>query len=578
MTFKDIGIGTELLQGIKELGFDRPTPIQEAVIPALLEKRNDVIGLAQTGTGKTAAFGLPILQEIDKDYRKTQAVILAPTRELCIQITKDIQAYARYLKGLNIVPVYGGADIVKQMKDLRKGAHIVVATPGRLNDIINRRRRMDVSDVGVLVLDEADEMLTMGFKEELDAIFDQMPPTKTTLLFSATMTNDLRRISKNYMHKPIEISVGQQNMGADHVSHICYQVHEKNRYAALKRIVDNNPNIYGIIFCRTREETKQVAQKLMHDGYNADALHGDLSQAQREHVMEKFRIRNLNLLTATDVAARGIDVKDLTHIINYNLPDEPILYIHRSGRTGRAGQTGIAIAITNLREKRKIAIIEKMLKKKFEIKPVPTGRQICENQLLNIVERLENTDIDHAEIDSYLPLVYDKLESLSREELIKHFVGFEFNHFLKYYKNLEDLTKPLSSKKLLKSNAGQTRRNDRQATPNDRQTKQNDRQPKRNDRQPRQRQRRETMNPIAENGFTRFFINLGERESISPPELIGLVVRSTRNRSVNVGKIAIMRKFSFFEVDEQYTQTVLAGFSDMTFKRRKIVVEISQAN
>ncbi|MBN2010813.1 DEAD/DEAH box helicase [candidate division KSB1 bacterium] len=546
-TFEELGIHPKLVKAINELGFEQPMPIQEQVIPTVLESERDIIGLAQTGTGKTAAFGLPLIQHIDLEFKSIQAIILSPTRELCLQITNDLTNYAKYIKGIKICPVYGGADIVKQMKELQRGVHIVVATPGRMNDLLNKRNKMDVSDVRIVVLDEADEMLSMGFKDDLDAILAQTSSFKTTLLFSATMPKEVRQISKNYMHDPVEISVGERNTGADNVRHICYRVQEKNRYLALKRVVDFFPNIYGIIFCRTREETKQVAKKLMQDGYNADALHGDLSQAQREAVMHKFRIKNITLLTATDVAARGLDVKDLTHIINYNLPDEAVVYIHRSGRTGRAGQKGVSIAITNMREKHKIEQIECLQKKKFKLKSVPTGREICEKQLLDIVDRLQQIEVNDADIESYLPAVHQKLASLSREELIKHFVAMEFNQFLNYYKDADELIAP--------------EENDRSRS---------------GKKSKRERPNYDQYIPVAENGFTRFYINLGERDKITPPEMIGLIVRATRQRGIDVGKIDILRKFSFFEVDEHYTEAVLNGFRNMTHNKHNVVVEISQ--
>ena len=558
-TFKEIGIESELVEGIVELGFENPMPIQEKVIPVLLKEKTDIIALAQTGTGKTAAFGLPLIQLTNQEYKKTQALILSPTRELCLQITNDLKNYAKHIRGLNVVAVYGGADIDQQVRALSKGAHIIVATPGRMDDLLNRRKKIDISAIETVVLDEADEMLTMGFKDELDAILEQTPETKNTLLFSATMPSEVKRITKNYMVDPLEISVGERNIGAEHVDHICYQVHEKNRYLALKRIVDYFPNIYGIIFCRTREETKQVAKELMHDGYNADALHGDLSQAQRESVMQKFRIKNLHLLTATDVAARGLDVKDLTHIINYNLPDEALTYIHRSGRTGRAGHKGVSIIISNLREKFKISKIERLLRKKFDIQPVPTGRAICEKQLINIVDRLEKIEVDHDEIDSFLPVVYKKLESLDREDVIKHFVALEFNHFINYYKSANDLQTPTNRDqdklKRLRKNGKSNNRSDKRST---------------NHKGGRSRR------TMVEEGFTRFYINLGEKDNIKPPDLIGLVNRSTRDRNVNVGKIDILRKFSFFEVDELYKDVVLNGFKNITFNKRDVLVETTK--
>jgi ATP-dependent RNA helicase DeaD len=558
-TFEEIGIDSKLIDSIIELGFKDPMPIQEQVIPILLKEKKDIIALAQTGTGKTAAFGLPLIQLINLEHKKTQALILSPTRELCLQITNDLKNYAKHIKGLNVVAVYGGADMNKQIRSLSKGAHIIVATPGRMDDLLNRRKKIDISAIETVVLDEADEMLTMGFKDELDAILKQTPDTKNTLLFSATMPPEIKRITKNYMTDPLEISVGQRNVGAEHVDHICYQVHEKNRYLALKRIVDYFPNIYGIVFCRTREETKRIAKKLMQDGYNADALHGDLSQAQRESVMQKFRFKNLHLLTATDVAARGLDVKDLTHIINYNLPDEALIYIHRSGRTGRAGHKGVSIIISNLREKFKISQIERLLKKKFDFQPVPTGRAICEKQVLKIVDRLEKIEVDHDEIDRFLPAVYEKLESLNREELIKHFVALEFNHFLNYYKSADDLLAPTKSDE---DRPKRSRRNEKSSN--------------RSEDRSKNRNGGHSRRTSVEEGFTRFYINLGEKDKMKPLDIIGLVNRSTRGQNVNIGKIDILRKFSFFEVDESCTNDVLNGFKNITVNNTDVVVEITK--
>ncbi|MCU0645370.1 MAG: DEAD/DEAH box helicase, partial [bacterium] len=545
-SFEEMGIRPELLRGIRELGFENPMPIQKKVIPVLLNDKKDIIGFAQTGTGKTAAFGLPLIQLTNLKNNKTQVLILSPTRELCLQIANDLKNYARYVDDLNIVTVYGGADVARQLKALKKGAHIIVATPGRMHDLLNRRKKIDISEIQTVVLDEADEMLSMGFKEELDAILEQTPASKTTLLFSATMPREIQELSKNYQDDPLEISVGQRNAGADLVDHFCYSVHEKNRYLALKRIVDFNPNIYGIIFCRTREETKDVAEQLIQDGYNADALHGDLSQAQRESGMHKFRTRNLRLLTATDVAARGLDVKDITHIINYNLPDESISYIHRSGRTGRAGQKGISIAITNLKEHHKIAQIEKLLKKKFELQPVPSGKMICEKRLLSIVEKLEKTEVDDKEIDPFLPAVYEKLAGLDREDLIKHFIALEFNQFLDYYKAADELSVPVEKENV--------------------RTKKSSKRDKTSKRR---------FQPIAEQGFTRFYINLGRSDQLTPPVLLGLVNKSTRQRNIDVGKINIQNKFSFFEVDEYYSHSVLSGFLNLHFNKKKVVVELA---
>ncbi|MFZ5518975.1 MAG: DEAD/DEAH box helicase [Candidatus Zhuqueibacterota bacterium] len=551
-SFKKLGLTKNLIKGIKELGFEDPMPIQAEVIPTLLTQQRDLIGLAQTGTGKTAAFGLPILQTINPEIKKTQAVILAPTRELSLQITSDLKEYAKYLDEINIVTVYGGADMERQIRALKKGAHIIVATPGRMNDLLNRQKQIDLSEVRTVVLDEADEMLSMGFKEELDAIFEQMPETKITLFFSATMPDEVSRLSKKYLRQPLEISAGRTNTGADNVEHLCYSVHEKNRYLALKRIVDFNPDIYGIIFCRTREETRQVAEKLIQDGYNVDVLHGDLSQAQREAVMHKFRNKNLHLLTATDVAARGIDVKDLTHIINYNLPDEIISYIHRSGRTGRAGSTGISVALVNLKEKHKIKQIETRLKKKFTHLDVPGGKEICEKQLLHLVDRLQKNELDSREIEDFLPAVYEKLAGLDKQELIKQFVSLEFNRYLNYYRDAKDLAAPTESEDS-KIKSGKKKSVARSGKTNNRH-----------------------QQSFAEEGFTRFFINLGFKDSLTPPDLIGLVNRSTRQRDITIGKIDIMRNFSFFEVDEYFADTVLTGFKNIAFNKRKAVVEITQ--
>lgn len=554
MSFEQLGVRNDLRKGIQDLGFENPMPIQEKVIPILLTQKQDLVGLAQTGTGKTAAFGLPIIQSLDPEIRKPQALILAPTRELCLQIASDLENYAKYIDQLNIVTVYGGAEMNHQINALKKGAHIIVATPGRMNDLLNRRKLVDFTVVQTVVLDEADEMLSMGFQEDLNAILDQTPADKNTWLFSATMPKEVIKLSQKYLNDPVQISDGQHNAGAENIRHICYAVHEENRYLALKRIADFNPDIYGIIFCRTREDTKRIAEKLIHDGYNADALHGDLTQAQREIVMHKFRSKNLRLLTATDVAARGIDVKELSHIIHYNLPDEAIGYIHRSGRTGRAGKTGISIAIINLKEKHKIKQIEIMLKSKFEHLPVPAGQEICENQLMHLIDRLEKTTVDHQEIDSFLPAVYQKLTWLNRDELIKRFVALEFNRFLDYYKHAEDLATPVEPEKegkKFKKNQSQ----------------------KRNGKKAKNGRR-----SFPEAGFTRFHINLGHRDRLTPTELIGLIVRSTRQKDVDVGKIDIMKNFSFFEVDEYHTHAVLTGFKNIDFNKRKAVVEITDGN
>ncbi len=545
-TFDDLGIHADILKGIQELGFEEPMPIQEQVIPVLLQDEGDLIGLAQTGTGKTAAFGLPIIQFADPDISTPQALILAPTRELCLQIARDLKQFARYCPGIHTVAVYGGADIDRQVRAIKKGTQIIVATPGRMNDLLNKRKVVDFSTINTVVLDEADEMLDMGFKEELDAILEQTPETKKTLLFSATMPKEVLEISQHYMHSPREISVGKRNAGAENIEHLCYTVRSKDRYLALKRIVDYNPELYSIIFCRTRQETKDVADKLIQDGYNADALHGDLSQAQRETVMHKFRIKHLQMLVATDVAARGLDVQDITHIINYNLPDEDEAYIHRSGRTGRAGKEGVSIAIVNLREKYKIKKIEKQLQKTFRLLPVPGGEEICQKQLLNLVDKLEKIEIDHKEIDPFLPAIYEKLEWLSREELIKHFVSLEFNRFLDYYKDTEDLNAPEKERETRKK--GKRKKSAG----------------KRSDAQ------------TVEKGFTRFHINLGHKDSLSPRDLIGLINRCTRKRNIDIGRIDLMKTFSLFDADQRYAFDILSGFKGVEYDGREVVVKVAQ--
>ena len=437
-SFKESNLKAEIIEAVTDMGFEKPTPIQAECIPFILESENDLIANAQTGTGKTAAFGLPIIHQIDIDNRAIQSIILSPTRELAIQISKDLIHYAAKIPGLKITAVYGGASIDTQLRELQRGVHIVVGTPGRVLDLINRKKLI-LSQVQWLVLDEADEMLNMGFKDELDGILETTPDTRQTLLFSATLPKEIVRISKSYMHNPQQISVSKANSGADNVEHHYYQVSARDKYAVLKRIADLNPNVYAIVFCRTRHETKDIADKLIRDDYNADSLHGDLSQAQREHVMNRFRSGNLQILVATDVAARGLDVTDLTHVINYSLPDDSEVYVHRSGRTGRAGKNGISISITHTRENRKIRDIENILGKKFTKKLVPSGREICEIQLFNLIDTMQNVDLTSGEIDTFMDDIYTHLEPMSKEDVIKRFVSVEFNRFLDYYKNAKDL-------------------------------------------------------------------------------------------------------------------------------------------
>lgn len=515
--FKEL-LDSSIARAVEDLGFKNPTPIQEKTIPLILNDKSDVIALAQTGTGKTAGFGLPIAQLIEGNNAFNQALILCPTRELCLQISKDLDSFLKYKKELKVNAFYGGANISEQLKALKKGVHIVVGTPGRTLDLI-KRKALNISNIKYLVLDEADEMLQMGFKEELDAILETSPKNKQTLLFSATMPNEVRKIAKNYMNNPIDISVSKQNISADNVKHIYYMVKAADKYLALKRIADIHPNIYGIVFCRTRKDTKELAEKLIQDGYNADALHGDLSQSQRDFVMNRFRIKALQLLVATDVAARGLDVNDLTHVINFNLPDELEIYIHRSGRTGRAGKSGVSIAITHSREMRKIKDIEKLIEKKFEYKKIPAGYEICEKRLFNLIDKVEQVEVDESQIEKFLPIILKKLSWLSRDELIKHFVSVEFNHFLAYYKDADDLN--VSAEKNPKKN---------------------------------------TKKGYSNTNFSRFYINLGSKHKINASQLIGIINKVTKTDNLEIGKIDILRNFSFFEVDNNFQELVIQSF------------------
>ncbi len=556
-TFKVTGLSPEILKGIEDLGFETPTPIQEKVIPAALATDTDIIGLAQTGTGKTAAFGLPILEQIDLSDNTTQALILSPTRELCIQIAKDIEQFGKYMKGLNIVPVYGGARIDTQIRALKRGAHIVVATPGRMFDMI-QRNVADVSNIQTVVLDEADEMLNMGFRDELDGILEGTPDEKRTFLFSATMPKEVARIAKTYMNDPMEITVGAQNSGADNVRHIYYQVREKDRYSVLKRIADYNPDIYGIVFCRTRNETKDIADKLIKDGYNADALHGDLSQVQRDNVMNHFRNRTLQMLVATDVAARGIDVSDITHVINYNLPEDLEVYTHRSGRTGRADKSGVSIAIVNYREKRKLQDLERSIRKNFEKVMVPSGAEICEKQLFNLIDRMENVGVDEKQIAQFMDAVNEKLESLSKEEVIKRFVSLEFNRFLEYYRDAPDLND--------KDDKMSRDRSDRFGRSRDR----------RRDFDGGEERRERGGRRGGRTGFTRFFINIGKKDSIMPKNIIGMINDFAQDRDINVGDIDIKDSFSFFEVGKRHTDKIIDSLKNKKYKGRQLRVEVAE--
>ena len=536
-TFEELGVSPEIRRAIEEMGYENPMPVQEEVIPYLLGENNDVVALAQTGTGKTAAFGLPLLQQIDVKNRVPQSLILCPTRELCLQIAGDLNDYSKYIDGLKVLPVYGGSSIDSQIRSLKRGVHIIVATPGRLLDLMERKT-VSLLTVHNIVMDEADEMLNMGFTDSINAILADVPKERNTLLFSATMSPEIARISKNYLQNAKEITIGRKNESTSNVKHVAYTVQAKDKYAALKRIVDYYPQIYGIIFCRTRKETQEIADKLMQEGYNADSLHGELSQAQRDAVMQKFRIRNLQLLVATDVAARGLDVDDLTHVINYGLPDDTESYTHRSGRTGRAGKTGTSIAIINLREKGKLREIERIIGKKFIAGEMPTGKQICEKQLIKVIDELEKVKVNEEEITDFMPEIYRKLEWLSKEDLIKRMVSHEFNRFLDYYRDREEIETPTDSRE-------------------------------RNTRDSRERGSRK-----AAPGFTRLFINLGKMDSFFPSELISLLNSNTRGR-IELGRIDLMKNFSFFEVEEKEAQNVVKALNRANWNGRKVSVEVA---
>lgn len=532
-TFKELGLKETIVKALTDLGYEKPTVIQEKAIPQIISSTDDLKAFAQTGTGKTAAFSLPILQLVDANSKNTQAIILSPTRELAVQIGKNIEEFSKYLKGIKVATVYGGANIEEQMRALKKGAQIVVGTPGRTVDLI-KRRALKLGNVEWLVLDEADEMLNMGFKDELDAVLEATPETKQTLLFSATFPHEVEAIAKNYMTKPVEVTSGEKNQGSDNVSHEYYLVTERTRYPALKRIADLNPDIYAIIFCRTRRETQQVADQLIKDGYNADALHGDLSQAQRDSVMGKFRTKNIQLLVATDVAARGLDVNELTHVINHKLPDQIENYNHRSGRTGRAGNTGISIVLVNNKEKGKLKPIERIIKKKFVETKVPSGKEICQNQLMHLIDKVQNIEVNESEIKDFLPSIYEKLEGFSREELIQKFVSLEFNQFLSYYENAKDLN-DLSSRENSRA----------RATSDD---------------------------------MTRFFINIGRKDRLNPAKLIGLINDQEIGDKIEIGAIDILDTFSFFEVDKNYEEKTLEAFAanQPDFDGRSVNVEVTK--
>jgi len=529
MTFQELGLNSDLLKAVNDLGFVNPTPIQEQTIALLGKEKTDLVALAQTGTGKTAAFGLPMLSKIDCNNKTVQALILAPTRELCVQITNDIKNYGKYLKGFGVTAIYGGARIDGQIKDIKRGVQVVAATPGRLIDMIERRA-INLSTVQVVILDEADEMLNMGFKDDLDIILKETPKEKNTWLFSATMPKEVERIARTYMSKPAELSTGKKNEGADNLEHIYYVVSPRDRYSALKRVADYYPEIFGIVFCRTKAETQEVADSLIKDGYSADALHGDLSQSQRDFVMKRFRGKTLQMLVATDVAARGIDVNDVTHVINYNLPEDVENYTHRTGRTARAGKSGIAIAIITPKDSGKIKDIERIIKKKFEKKDVPNGLEVCEKQLFNLVHKLHNVEVKDEEIESFLPAIYEELKDLTKEELIKRVISEEFNRFHEYYDNAPDLN-------IVKGAVDGAFGNSR---------------------------------------TTRFFVNMGSLDGFNIHSLKDFLADAVKLQQRMVFNVDVKNSFSFFETESKLVDTFLAlNSQDLEFNNRKISLEVS---
>ncbi|MCH5177177.1 MAG: DEAD/DEAH box helicase [Prevotellaceae bacterium] len=559
MTFEELGVSQEIRQAIEELGFVQPMPVQEQVIPFLLGHNNDVVALAQTGTGKTAAYGLPLLQKIslnegieDTKYEgvRVQAVVIAPTRELCLQISDDLKSYSKYINGLHVLPVYGGSSIETQIRALKKGVQVIVATPGRLVDLMKRGvAKLDA--VENVVLDEADEMLSMGFSESIDEILEGVPENRNTLLFSATMSKEIERISKNYLRNATEIVVGSRNEGAELVNHIYYLVQARDKYNALKRVADYYPEIYAIIFCRTRMETQEIADKLIKDGYNAESLHGELSQAQRDQTMAKFRNHTVQLLVATDVAARGLDVDNLTHVINYGLPDDIESYTHRSGRTGRAGKAGTSICIIHVKERGKVRAIEKQIGKQFVAETLPSGEEICRKQLMKVIDDIEKVEVNDEMIAPFMDDIYRKFELMERDEIVKKMVSMQFNQFLNYYKNAPEIIQPSANGKVAEERMG------------------------RRERGKNRNERRGGSSKQAEAGYTRLFINIGKKDRLNPRSLMGFVNRHAQNQHFNIGRIDLMNTYSFFEVPEEQTSDVIAALNNSNFDGRTVSVEIT---
>ena len=540
-TFKELGLSQALVETVTKMGFENPTPVQEKAIPVLLEGGRDMVALAQTGTGKTAAFGLPLIDLIDETNRTTQALVIAPTRELCLQITSDLENFSKNVKSLNIVAIYGGASITDQIKKVKRGAHIVVATPGRLMDMMERKA-VNISTIRFVILDEADEMLNMGFKEDIDTILADTPESKNVWLFSATMPREVRAIASHYMKDPFELTVGTKNQGNINIEHQYVLVDDRDRYPALKRIVDYNLEIFAVIFCRTKIDTQKIAENLIKDGYNADSLHGDLTQQQRDKVMRNFKDKTLQFLVATDVAARGIDVSNLTHVVHMNLPDEIEFYTHRSGRTGRAGKKGISIAIVTKREVGKIRQIEKVVNTKFERKQVPSGSEVCQQRLVSLVHRLRNVQVVESEIGKFLPAVLEEMKDLSKEEVIKRFTFMEFNHLLDYYRDAPDLNRA-------------------------------DRGSERGERG--ERSERPERGERFTNG-DRLFVNLGKMDGLDAGKFMGMICDRCGVKGDAIGRIDLKGAYSFIEVDKEVSKLVQDNLHGMEYKGRMVRVEVTQ--
>ncbi len=560
--FRQAGLDEPIVHALGEMGFETPTPIQEKVIPHILQSSEDLIGLAQTGTGKTAAFGLPVIQQCDLDSPQTQILILSPTRELCLQITRELKHYSRYLGTLGVVPVYGGASAQEQIRALKSNAQVVVGTPGRVLDLLNRGK-LRIGNISRLILDEADEMLSMGFKDELDAILEKAGSDRQVLLFSATMPKAIGQIARRYMNAPVEISVGRKNSGAENIQHICHLVRPRYRYQALRRVIDAHPGLSGIIFCRTRRETREVSEQLMQDGYSADALHGDLSQSQRDIIMHKFRLGHLKMLVATDVAARGIDVNDLSHIINYNLPDDPEVYIHRTGRTGRIGKKGIAVSLAHPADTGKIKAIEKLAGKTMEMQKLPDARQIVENQILNYTEqfaRAGENQQGQPNLQRFLPQVMEKLQDMDREAIIQRLISLEFNRLLSDYEDAPDLNADAHQNAGKRKN-GKDPSGNKNASPGKSQSK-----TQRKNRS-RRKEAREGMQ------FARLFINKGKKQQLDKRGLMTMIGHKVNNHSIEIGHIDLQNNFTFFDIDARYENQILKAFKNARFNGTPLKID-----